>query len=87
MKDDSIRERVELESLSRHAYLDIDGMAVDAEYVESGDSGELDEAMADDAPKPVSPITAVTGILWRVEGDLKDQTHGCRRGMRNRGGD
>jgi hypothetical protein len=72
VKDDSIRERVELESLARHAYLDIDGMAVDAEYVESGASGESDEAMADDAPRPVSPIMAVTGILWRVEGALKE---------------
>ena len=41
MKDDSVRERAELKSLARHAHLDIDGMEVDAEYVDSGASGEL----------------------------------------------
>jgi len=60
VKDDSVGERTELKSLARHAHLDIDGMDVDAEYVDSGASGELYEVIVGDAPKPVAPITVVT---------------------------
>jgi hypothetical protein len=72
LKDDSIRERARLKSLARHAHLDVDGMEVDAEDEDSGASGELQEVIVGDASKPVGPITVVTGILWRVEGVLKE---------------
>jgi len=66
LKDDNVRERVELKSSARHAHLDIDGMEMDAEYEDSVASGELCEVIVGDAPKPVGPITAVTSILWRL---------------------
>ena len=69
LKDDSVRERVELKSSVRHAHLDIDGMEVDAEYEDSVASGELYEVIVGDAPKPVNPITVVTSILQ--DGDEK----------------
>ena len=47
-------------------------MEVDAEYEDSGASGELHEVIVGDAPKPVGPIMAVMSILWRIEGALKE---------------
>ena len=35
-------------------------------------SGEVDEGIAGDVPKPMDPMMAVMGILWRVQDVLKE---------------
>jgi hypothetical protein len=76
MKDGSDRERVELKDQTRHAHLDMNGMEIDAEPEALVASGELDEVIACEAPRPMDAIMAVMGILWRVEGALKEaDTH------------
>jgi len=72
LRNDSVRERVELKSPTRHTHLDMNGMEIDDEPEDSVATGELYETIVGDVPKPVVPIMTVMGILWRVEGALKE---------------
>jgi hypothetical protein len=63
---------VNLKSPARHVHLDMNGMEIDTEPEDSVTTGELYEAIVGNDPKPVDPIMVVMGILWRVEGDLKE---------------
>jgi hypothetical protein len=63
---------VNLKSPSRHVHLDMNGMEIDAEPEDSVATGELHETIVGNVPKPVDPIMVVMGILWRVEGYLKE---------------
>jgi hypothetical protein len=64
LKNDSVRERVEQKSPSRHAHLDKNGMEIDVEPEDSVPTGELHEAIVGNGPKSVVPIMVVMGILW-----------------------
>ena len=68
----SNRETVELKGQTRHAHLDMDGMEIDAEPETLVADGEMDGGITCEAPRPINPIMAVMGILWRIEGILTE---------------
>ncbi len=55
---------MDLKSPVRHAYLDMNGMEIDAEPEVSVPTGELYEVVVGNSPKPVVSIMVMMGILW-----------------------
>ena len=55
----------------RHAHLDMDGMEIDTAPETLAADGEMDGGITCEAPRPIDPIMVVMGILWRIEGILK----------------
>ena len=76
-----ITERVYLESLlmSGPTRALIRGMHIWT-WMEWKLSGEVDEGIAGEAPRPMDPIMVVMVILWRVEGILKEADTRMRDG-------
>ena len=71
---------------TKHAHLDMDGMEIDVEPEDLVDNSEVDEGIADEAPRTMDPIMTVMDILWRVECVLKEaNTHTHESGIRRRG--
>ena len=67
----SNKETVEPKGQMRHAHLDMDGMEIDTAPETPTADGEIDRDITCEVPRPIDPITVVMGILWRIEGILK----------------
>jgi ribonuclease HI len=76
----SNRETVEPKGQMRHAHLDMDGMEIDTTPETPTADGEIDRDITCEVPRPIDPITAVMGILWRIEGILTEADTRMRDG-------
>ena len=61
-------------------------MEIEAEPAALVASGEVDEVIEDEVPRPVDPITAMMGVLWKVGDFYTKQLRTGETEMRRRGG-
>ena len=64
----------------------MDGMEIDTGPETLVADSEMDGGITCEAPSLIDPITAVMGILWRIESILTETDTHIKMGMRCRGG-